>query len=105
MEVEDFDTYCQDCFPKVSKKSEHSTRATAALVCGIIGLNACIFLAVPAIVLGHMEIAAIDRGESPFAGRNLAKGGMILGYIGTALSVLLVLIFLVAFIGAASRHY
>ncbi|MCC6875025.1 MAG: DUF4190 domain-containing protein [Sandaracinaceae bacterium] len=87
MEIEGVDAYCRDCFEKVSTKAPHGGRATAAIVCGILGINGCLPLAIPAILLGHMELAAIERGESPPSGRNLAKGGMILGYIGTVISV------------------
>jgi Domain of unknown function (DUF4190) len=92
MELEEREAYCPECAPKVSKRAAHSGRATAAIVCGLLALNGCFFLGLPAILLGHAEMAAIDRGESPYAGRNLAKGGMILGYIGTAFGALAILI-------------
>ncbi len=39
------------------------------------------FLGIPAVILGNMELAAIERGESPAKGRSLAKGARILGWI------------------------
>ena len=77
--------YCGACAPRFDTKGEHSTRAVAALVLGLLSLMIfCLPLAVPAVILGHMETAAIDRGESPAGGRNLARGGLILGWIGVA---------------------
>jgi hypothetical protein len=104
MELEDFDAFCADCFPKVSKKSPHSTRATMALVCGLLSATAfCLVLSPAAVILGHLELAAINRGESPHSGRNLAMGGLILGYIGIAMSVIFGGIMLLAVLGAAAR--
>ena len=68
--------------------------AIAALVCGIGG-----FFVFPAsfaaVVLGHVARREILRtGE---AGSGMATAGLILGYIGTVIGVLLVLVFIVAF--------
>jgi hypothetical protein len=102
LEIEGADAYCTECFEKVSTKSPHGGRATAAIVCGILALNGCLPLAVVAVILGHMELGAIERGESPASGRNLAKGGMVLGYIMLGISaIVLVLVLLFAIAGAS----
>ena len=66
-----------------------SGKAVAALVLGIMSLVCLGFLAgIPAIILGKMELKAIDQGQSPESNRNLAKIGFILGLIGTILTCL-----------------
>ena len=87
MDVHQWETFCHGCATKLGHKGAHSPRAVAALVCGLLPLFVfCVPAAIPAVILGHMEIAAIDRGEAPASGRNLAKGGLILGWITIGLS-------------------
>lgn len=89
----ELETYCRACAPRFSTKGEHSSRAIAALVLGLLSLMIfCLPLSIPAVILGHMETAAIDRGESPPGGRNLARGGLILGWIGVAGTAIAVLV-------------
>jgi len=78
-----------------------SGRALASLICGILSLICFGFMAgIPAIILGKMELNAIDRGESPESNRNLAKIGFILGIVGTTLTCLAGLVY-AAIIGFA----
>ena len=67
--------------------------AIAALVCGVGG-----FFVFPAsfaaVVLGHVARREILRtGE---AGSGMATAGLVLGYIGTVIGILLILSFIVA---------
>ena len=68
--------------------------AIAALVCGIGG-----FFVFPAsfaaVVLGHVARREILRtGE---AGSGMATAGLVLGYIGTVIGILLILVFVGTF--------
>ena len=65
-----------------------------ALVFAVVGINCCLLPGIIGLVLGTAELAAIERGEAPAAGKNLARGGQIIGGISAALSGL-------AIIGAA----
>ncbi len=66
-----------------------SGKAVAALILGILSLVCFGFLAgIPAIILGRMELKAIDQGLSPESNRTLAKVGYILGIVGTILTCL-----------------
>jgi hypothetical protein len=72
-----------------------STNAIIALVAGIVSFIFCPFiLGIVAWVMGKGEISKIDRGESPEAGRMLAKIGMWLGIINIILCVLFGLVYL-----------
>ncbi len=75
---------CNNCYERVTKEKP-STRAISALVFAIVGLNCCLLPGVIGLVLGTAELAAIERGEAPAAGRNLARGGQIVGGISAVL--------------------
>ncbi len=69
-----------------------NTKATAALVCGIIGMplgTLCMLgvgLPIAAIVLGHQARAQISvTGQQ---GWSTATAGMVMGYVGTSLMIL-----------------
>lgn len=62
-----------------------SNRPVISLVLGIIGLVCCPIAAPIAWVVGKQELAAITSGRSPASGEGLARAGMIIGIVGTAL--------------------
>jgi hypothetical protein len=65
-----------------------SGQAIASLVCGIVGLFTCIVwclglpLALVAIVMGHLASAKIKSSPDRFAGKGLARTGLVTGYVG-----------------------
>src|SRR5215469_13129585 len=68
--------------------------AIAALICGVCQVFAWFLAAIPAIVLGHLARRQIrETGE---AGDGMALAGLILGYIGLALTALFVIIIVIA---------
>ena len=76
-----------------------STKATVALVLGILGLGFCPPTAIVAWILGKQELNAIARGESSPKGRGLALAGYVLGIIGAALMVFwIIIIYVIAII-------
>jgi hypothetical protein len=63
--------------------------AIASLVLGIASIVVCLgcLAGIPAIICGHLAMKQIaQRGE---AGAGMAKAGLIIGYIITALSILI----------------
>ncbi len=67
--------------------------AIASLICGIIQFVGVLPAGIIAIVLGHVARREIRRtGED---GYGMAKAGLILGYVGVVLSIILVIVFLV----------
>ena len=61
-------------------------KATAALVCGIVGILFCpIVLSVLAIVFGTQAKGQIDRNPGLYTNRSQARAGFILGIVGLAL--------------------
>ena len=81
---------CQSCYQRVTKEKP-SSRAVMALVFAVVGINCCLLPGVIGLVLGTAELAAIERGEAPAAGKNLARGGQIVGGISAVLTALAVI--------------
>ncbi len=75
-------------FVQPSTSGGSSQRATAALVLALAGLFCCgPFTSVPAIIVGWMEINAINQGQSSPAGRGMATFGLWGGVIATLLHI------------------
>jgi len=64
-----------------------SQLAIWSLVCGCLSIICGLFGAVPAIVLGHMALCDINKTPGR-SGRGLARAGLIIGYIMTALTII-----------------
>lgn len=76
--------------------SASSTKSVVALILGILSLTCCGFLSgIPAIILGHSELKQIQEGKIPESNRTMAKVGMILGIVGSVLSCLGTLVYVV----------
>lgn len=69
-----------------------SSRATLALILGIVGIVLCPPVAVAAWIIGVQERRAIAAGQSPQAGQGMATAGWVMGIIGTIILILIVLI-------------
>lgn len=94
MEVHNYDTYCGACASRLGYKGQYSSRAVTALILGLLpALTLCTPLGIPAVIIGHMELNAINEGTAPASGKNLALGGVILGWISIVGTVLLGLFF------------
>lgn len=66
-----------------------NTKAIVSLVLGILSMLCCgFFTGIPAIFVSRSEMKAINEGRSSESNRALAKIGLILGIIGTILSIL-----------------
>lgn len=65
--------------------------AVWSLVLGLLGVMGCVFLTgVPAVVVGHQARRAVAAGQADNDGTALA--GIVLGWVATALGVLLTLL-------------
>ncbi len=77
--------------------------AIAALVGGIVQFSGLWPAGIVAIILGHRALREIRETEDD--GYGLAKAGLVLGYIGVALDVLVVLLLLLASCGAGTPQH
>lgn len=80
-------TLCAPCHSRYFGANA-SSRSVTALVLALISINMCWPLGVAGWILGEQELAAIDRGEAPMKGRNLAVGAKWIGIFTTVLTVL-----------------
>ncbi len=70
-----------------------SPLAIASLISGILGLTICGGVgSIAAVILGHLATGRIQASGDTLGGRGLAKAGLILGYVGIGIAVL-VLVF------------
>src|SRR5215207_5828350 len=70
-----------------------SGKSTAALVLGILGLLFCpLICSVLALVFGYQARGEIDASGGRMGGRGNAKAGIVLGWIGIALSVIFIVL-------------
>ena len=61
-------------------------KATAAMVCGIIGIFLCpIVLSLLAVIFGVTSKNEIDASDGAYTNRSSATAGLVLGIIGLAL--------------------
>lgn len=62
-----------------------------SLVLGILGITCCsVFTAIPAVICGHMALSKIKKSAGALAGEGLAIAGLILGYIGIVMAIVLI---------------
>ncbi len=71
--------------------------AVWALVLGILSICGLPFLSIPAVILGHLALRRSKREPNRFGGGGLAVGGLVTGYMGLALTVIVVLVLTVVF--------
>src|SRR5512140_2729108 len=71
--------------PSAPTQQATSSRATTALVLGIVGIVCCQLCGPFAWWMGKQELEAVRAGSSPASNEGMAKAGMILGIVGTIL--------------------
>jgi hypothetical protein len=96
--------------PQVKKKDETLALVSILLAAGAWILQFHIFMAVPAVICGHMARKKIKQDPEKFGGDGMAKAGVIIGWINIAIWVLAILAWvlfmvvgcLIAIIGGAT---
>ena len=74
---------------QASGPPQGSGKALASLICSVVFFF-WPFSSLAGIILGHLALADIKRSAGRLAGRGLAIGGLVAGYIGTSLGLLFV---------------
>jgi hypothetical protein len=70
----------------------NSTLAVISVLAGILGLTVFPFIgSIVAVILGPLAKKEIDSSRGALGGKDLAKAGQILGWIGVGFGVLLVI--------------
>ncbi|GIV65769.1 MAG: DUF4190 domain-containing protein [Chloroflexota bacterium] len=83
-----------------SHQSSSHPLAIVGLVLGILGLIGVLPLvgSIGAVIAGKMAQKEITQKPAIYGGENLARAGIIMGWIGIILGVLICLLILVAFL-------
>lgn len=63
--------------------------ATAALILGISSVIICPLVCPAAILLGRRAVRQIDGADGKLGGRGQAKWGLIMGWVGVALTLVM----------------
>lgn len=71
--------------PSAPTQPANNSRATTALVLGIVGIVCCQLCGPFAWWMDKQELDAVKAGTSAPANEGMAKAGMILGIVGTIL--------------------
>jgi hypothetical protein len=89
-------------YPAHPNEAGASGRAVISMILSVISPFTCwLFLSVPGLILGKMELNAIRDGQAPRAGETFAKIGYYVGLAVTVLSLVLPAIwFILLAIGA-----
>lgn len=71
----------------------------ASLVCGILAIISCYIwglFGLPAVICGHMSLKKIKNSPVPIQGKGMAIAGLITGYIGIALQLVVIIVIIFA---------
>lgn len=102
-EIADEAVVCKHCGRNTeeSRAVKTSGLAIASLVCSIAGLFMCLFIGqIVGIVLGYKARKEIKESAGALEGDGLASGGIIIGWVGIAVDIVIVLMMALAFTGA-----
>jgi type IV pilus assembly protein PilA len=73
-----------------SGQPQNSGKALASLICGVVFFFWPLS-AIAAVVLGHLALADIKRSAGRLAGRGMAIGGLVTGYMGISILPILII--------------
>ena len=76
----------------------------AALVCGILAIVSCYVWAlfgIPAVICGHMSLKKINNSPIPIQGKGMAIAGLVCGYLGILIQLVVIVFVVIAFSSAA----
>lgn len=81
--------------PILSELPKHSALAIWSLVLGILS-PACLFVitGIPAVICGHVARRRIENSGGKLTGSGLAMGGLVTGYLGIAVTIIVPLLVL-----------
>lgn len=80
---------------------QNSNKAIASLVCGVLFM--CAPASIAAVVLGHLALIDIKRTAGHMAGKGMAIAGLVMGYLGIALTTIYIVFMVFMFRTTLSR--
>src|SRR4051812_7712477 len=77
--------------PPTPMRQATNGMAVAALIFGILGLTALFFVgSIIALILGYAGRSSIDRSSGTETGRGMALAGIVMGWIGVAIGIVVI---------------
>ena len=104
-EIEDEALVCRHCGRNLesSPVKKTSGMAIASLACSIAGFFMCLFIGqILGIIFGYRARREIKGSAGAVEGEGLATAGIIVGWVGIAVDVIIVIFLVLVFAGAAS---
>ena len=77
----------------------------AALVLGILAIVSCYVWAlfgIPAVICGHMSLKKINNSSVPIQGKGMAIAGLVCGYLGILIQLIMIVFIVLAFASASN---
>lgn len=77
----------------------------AALVLGILAIVSCYVWAlfgIPAVICGHMSLKKINNSPVPIQGKGMAIAGLVCGYLGILIQLIMIVFIVLAFASASN---
>lgn len=74
---------------------QNSNKAIASLVCGVLFM--CAPASIAAVVLGHLALIDIKRTAGQMSGKGMAIAGLVMGYLGIALTTIYIVFMVIMF--------
>ncbi len=71
----------------------------------LIALIGAFFVPLVGIIVGHIALGQMRRGQIPSSNQGMAMAGMILGYVFSALTVIFIVAYIAIFAEAFSSGY
>ena len=87
----------QPAAPQLVAPMPQNTMALVSMILGLVGIVACAFTSIPAVICGHIARKQFRESPTPQSGEGMATTGLILGYIITILSIVGVIGYAVMF--------
>jgi len=76
--------------PECSGPPQNSGKALASLICGVVFFFWPLS-PIAAVILGHLALSDIQKSAGRLAGRGMAIGGLVTGYIGVSIVPILII--------------
>ena len=91
--------------PPPQNPGDGKALAVVSLILGILSFVACLFPlgSIPAVILGHISLSKINKGQMPADARGLAVAGLVIGYINIAFMLIVMLVLPALLLPALAR--
>lgn len=98
------DPYQPPTIPPLTAPSQNDPLAVTSLVCGILSFTCMPLLGIVAVICGHMSRKKLVEQTGSTEGGGMSLAGLIMGYIGLALGLIVVIFYAIVIIAAIASE-